>query len=119
MPFHPMSSRVQEHIRKRAPRLERRADQTCVVATVEHRPVSSAEAIHELAKPSTEALHPVRERNMARAFDQQVYVIALNRVVDDAEAVARTHVRQQYPTAPHEARSPQRRNPGSHAHGDM
>ena len=79
-------------------------DRTHVITTVEHRSASTAESVHELAETCTEALHPVRQRDMTRTFDQEMHVIALNRIVDDAKAIACTRLRQQHPTMPHETR---------------
>ena len=59
-----------------------------VVAAVEHRPAAPADAVHGAGETGADALHAAGERVLAVCFDDQVHVVALERVVHDAEAAA-------------------------------
>jgi hypothetical protein len=58
-----------------------------VIATVEHLAAALKKTVRQLADPRTDALHPTGNRMVAVRLDQQVHVIALDRVVHDPEAV--------------------------------
>jgi hypothetical protein len=68
---------VEEDVGERSPDFTRRPQQTMVVAAVENRTSSSADAIHGARQASTDALHAARERLLALRLDDEVSVVAL------------------------------------------
>jgi len=83
-----MLSRVEEYIRKRGSHLAGRAERAVVIAAVENRSAPTEDAIHGPSEARGKALHPIRQSRDALRFDEQVDVIVLERVVDDAEVRA-------------------------------
>ncbi len=79
---------VENHVRKRGSNLPGRAECAVVIAAVESRSPPIEDAIHGPSEARGQALHPVRKGRGALRFDQQVDVIVLQRVVDDAEVSA-------------------------------
>jgi hypothetical protein len=59
-----------------------------VIATIEDWAAAPARSIHGTRETCRDALHPVRERLLALRFDDEVGVVALERVVRDAEGAA-------------------------------
>ena len=78
-------SRVEQHVAKRGSHFARRTERPVVIATVEHRSPPIEDAIHGPREARRQALHPLRQGRDALGFDEQVDVIVLERVVDDAE----------------------------------
>jgi hypothetical protein len=105
-----MLAGIQERIRQRSPYLPGRAERAVVVAAVEHRPAPIEDAIHGASQTRGKALHSVRKGCGALRFDEQMDVIVLERVVDDAEVRA---LRDRAETAP--PREHPRRDPGGAA----
>jgi hypothetical protein len=66
------------------------------------------------ARRCTEALHAARDRVLVLGFVEQMRVIALNRVVHDPEAVARTCLTESHAETAHEAWLAQRRQAAEH-----
>ena len=81
-------SRVEEHVAKRRSHLPGRAERAVVIAAVEHRSPPLEDPIHGPREARGQALHPIRQGRDALRFDEQVDVIVLERVVDDAEVCA-------------------------------
>jgi hypothetical protein len=79
---------IEQHIGERAPHLARRAQDPQVIAAVEHRARESERALGRARHPGRDRLHPTPEGLLAGALDEQVQVVALHRVVHDAEATA-------------------------------
>jgi len=80
-----MLTRVQQYIRERGSYLPGRAERAVVIAAVENRSPPIEDAIHGPSEARGEALHAIRQGRDALRFDEQVDVIVLERVVDDAE----------------------------------
>jgi len=80
-----MLSRVENHVRKRRSHLPGRAERAVVIAAVEHRSAAIEDPIHGPSEASGQALHSIRQGCDALRFDEQVDVIVLERVVDDAK----------------------------------
>ena len=59
-----------------------------MIATIEHFALALEEPVGELADSSANTLHPTGNRVIGVCFDQEMHVIALNRVVHHPEAVA-------------------------------
>ena len=70
---------------------------------LEHLAAALKEPVHELADARTDTLHPAGDRMVIVRLDQQVHVIALDRVMDDAEAVPDAGLAQGGPEPSHEA----------------
>jgi hypothetical protein len=87
-PLREMAPRVQQHVGERAPHLARGAEAAVVIAAVEHRAAPLRRAVQRAREPCRDALHPARERVLAVRLDDQVRVVALERVVVDAEVAA-------------------------------
>ena len=68
-----------------------------VVATVEHRPAASGHPVHGACEARRDALHAARERVLAVRLDDQVRVVALERVVVHAELTAFGRFLENYP----------------------
>ena len=67
--------------------LERRASRAQVIAAVENFALALEEPVRKLADSSADALHSAGDGVIGLSLDQQVHVIALDRVVHDTEAV--------------------------------
>jgi hypothetical protein len=82
---------VQEDVRECVPDLARRSQQAQVVAAEQHRPFPPEHAIHGSREPRRHRLHPARQGILPAGLHDQVQMIALDRVVADAElsAIAR------------------------------
>ena len=80
-----------------------------MIATIEDLSAAPKQPVHELADPRPDALHPARDRGVVVRFDQQMQVIALNRVVHDPEAVPNAGLAQARAEPTHEPRLTQRR----------
>jgi hypothetical protein len=57
-------------------------------ASIQDGPGATEDAIHRSREPRTERLHAARERPVVERLDDQVNVIALQRVMDYAEIAA-------------------------------
>ena len=82
-----------------------------VIAAIEHRPAAPADAVHGAREAGADALHAARERLLALRLDDQVRVVALERVVRDAEAAALARLGQRAPPLADE-RARRRGTPG-------
>ncbi|HEY1552857.1 MAG TPA: hypothetical protein VGG28_33740 [Kofleriaceae bacterium] len=78
---------VIQHVRDARAHLARRRQHRRVIAIAEHASPPADRAIDELCRRDQEALHPLRERDIARGLDDQVKVSALDAEVDDANAL--------------------------------
>ena len=56
-----------------------------VVTAVENRSSTTEDTIHGSRETRSDALHPARQGCSVRRFDQQMSVIVLERILDDAE----------------------------------
>jgi len=83
-----MLTRVQQDVRKRRSYLPGRAERAVVITAVEYRSPPIEDPIHRASQARGQALHPIRQRCDALRFDEQVDVIVLERVVNDAEVCA-------------------------------
>jgi hypothetical protein len=78
---------VAEHVADRACRLSGRGENVRVISVGEYRPTSAGARVEPLGEPDCQALHPARKRGLSFGLDDEVQVIALDGVVDDAHAV--------------------------------
>ena len=81
---------IEQHIAQGTMYFERRAQWTQVIATVQNFALALEEPVGELADSGTDTLHPTGNRVVGVRFDQEMHVIALDRVVHDTEAVPDT-----------------------------
>ncbi len=99
---------IEQYVTQCPADFERRAQRPQVIATVEHLATASKEPVRELADPCTDALHAARNRAVATRFDQQMQVVALDRIVHHTETVPHAGLSQGGPEPSHEPRLPQR-----------
>ena len=85
---------VQQHVREPTPHLSRRAKDTQVVAIREHTPGTPERSVHPARKAGGKRLHPAPERLAPVRFDDEVRMIALDRVVDDAKRASLATLRE-------------------------
>jgi hypothetical protein len=79
---------VQEHVGEGISHLAGRAQDPQVIAAVEHGASSAERAVHRVREPLRDRLHTAAERGRPLRLDDQVYVIALHRVVHEPEVTA-------------------------------
>jgi hypothetical protein len=79
---------VEEYVGERGANLPWRAEGVVVIAAVENRTPPVKDPIHGPREARGRALHPVRQGRGALRFDEQMDVVVLERVVDDAEVPA-------------------------------
>ena len=77
---------VAEQVADGVRHLSRRAQGARVVAVSENRPAATGEAVEQPGEAGREALHRLREAGSAFRLDDEVQVIALNRVMHEAKA---------------------------------
>jgi hypothetical protein len=80
-----------------------------VVAIAQHGPARSERAVHGAGEARAERLHPAAERLRAVGFDDEVRVVRLDRVFDDAEIAARAKRPERVLELRDQQTSPQRR----------
>jgi hypothetical protein len=81
-----VSARIQQHVAECIRDLLRRREQAQVVAVGEHRSDVIADAVHRSGEPRADRHHAAPEGVRIACFDEQVRVIALQRIVDEATA---------------------------------
>jgi hypothetical protein len=86
--FRSVASRVEQDISERIAHFARRSQHAHVVAIRENRTGSREHPVHRFREPRTDRLHAAPERVPAVGFDDQMDVIALDRVVVQSEAVS-------------------------------
>jgi hypothetical protein len=72
---------VEQHVDESAFDLERSAKRARVIALAENAATSAVNAIDGLGDANCEALNPARQRAAVIGFDDQMYVVALHRIV--------------------------------------
>lgn len=82
-PFVP--SRVQEHVSQRVAGLAGRSELASVIAVGEDATSTPRSAIDRAGEPDGQPLHPARERAPVRGLDDEVQVVSLNRIVEQAK----------------------------------
>ncbi len=87
-PLLPVLARVEKHVRQRAPHFPRSPQHAHVVAPEEDRASPSEYAMDAARDARCDRLHAAAERLLAGRLDHQVYVIALNGELRDAEVAA-------------------------------
>jgi len=85
----------------------------------QYRPATAEHAMHRPRDPRADRLHPAREILRRRRFDDQVHVVALDRVVRDTKAPAIAGDAHRPLERAHEATTPQRRDLAPHAPRDV
>src|SRR5512143_1721284 len=78
---------VIQHIEQTRLGLLRRLQDALEVAVVKDAPLALERAVDALGDANAEPLHPAREALGPRGLDDEVQVLALDRVVDEAEAI--------------------------------
>ena len=116
---HRMVATVQQHVRNGVPDFPRRSQDVDVAAVREHGAAPSEDAIRRACKACGYRLHSARERMSARGFDDQVDVVALDRVVRDAETTPLAGFTPAPLDLAHEARGAQRRNIAANLQRDV
>ena len=90
-----------------------------MIATIENLSAALKEPVRELSNARTDALHPAGHRMVAVRLDQQVHVIALDRVMHHPEAVPDAGLAQGGAEPSHEPGLAQGRYAASQADRDM
>ena len=90
-----------------------------MVALGEHASVAPRDSIDGARKTRTDRHHPAPERVLIPGFDDEVRVIALQRVVHDPEVATLAAVREGALDLPHDARVAERWETGPQAQGDV
>jgi len=103
-----MLARIEKDVRKRRPDFTRRPERAVVVSPVQDCAAPTEDPVHCARESRSETLDSIRERRSAVGFDQQVHVIVLERVVDDAEIPALAERSERYFDLTHEARGSHR-----------
>jgi hypothetical protein len=103
-----VAPKIVEDVSDRSPDLERRLQRAGVKAVVEDASFSREEPVESLREPNGEGLHTSRQQPFAGRFDQQVDVIRLYRVVNDAR-ISNPPQRQSFPHDAKGAPAPQAR----------
>lgn len=85
---------VQKHVGEGVSHLARCPEHMVVEAAVEHGAGTSEDPVHGAREPCPNALHAPRQRFPATRLDDQMHVVALERVVGDAELSTLAALRQ-------------------------
>ena len=112
-------ARVQQHVAERAVDLARGRQQVHVVAVGEHAPGPPCDAIHGPREPRADGGHAAAERAAIVRLDDEVRVIALERVVDEAEARTLAAVGEAPLDLAHDRHGAERRQAGTEAKGHV
>jgi hypothetical protein len=107
-----MPARILEHVRDRVPYFARRAQHVGVVAIREHPTRPTEHSVHGSSEPRADRLHPAPESLSALRLDDEVGVIALQRVVHEPKVPALARSRERSLHLAHQLHGPQRRNVG-------
>lgn len=110
---------IQQHVPERMVHLARRREQSCMIAIGEHRARPPRRSIERSSEPRTDRHHPAAERATIVGFDDQVRVIPLQRVLDQAEAATRAAARERARDLAHDRHRPQRRQAGAEPEGHV
>ncbi len=102
---------VQQHVAERVPHLRRGRQQSSMVAIRQDWSRSSHHPIHRPRQPRSDGLHPAPERVTVAGLDDQVRVVALQRVVDQAKLRAVASLRERSFELPNEPDRSQRHEP--------
>jgi len=113
-----MLSRVEEHVGERGPNLPGRAEAAVVIPPVEHRSPPPEDPVHRSREARGDALHAACESRRVRRFDQEVDVIVLDRVVNDAEVGSFRTSAKGALQFPHQSHASQGRNLPANANRD-
>ena len=101
---------VQQHVPDRILDLARRPQDPRVVAIRQQPPAPPKHTPHRPGHPPAQTLHPTTERVLILRLDDEVRVIAQERVVHHPKLPPVAPSRQRLLKRPHERRSPQRRS---------
>jgi hypothetical protein len=109
---------VQEHVCKRVPHLARGPQDPQVVAVAQHGASASHDAIHDPREPRAKRIHSAAQLHRVRGLDQEVRVIRLDRVLDDAEVAPGAQRPERALELRDQAPAPQRRYSVANLQGD-
>ncbi len=101
---------VQEHIRQHIPYLPRSSEHARVVGVRQHPTAPPKHAVHGAREPRADRLHPPPQRLRTLRLDDQMHMIALNRVVRDPKPPPVTRPRERPLHLPDQTHAPQRRH---------
>ncbi len=88
-------------------------------APVEHGPPPLEDAVQRPGEPSPDALHAARQGLFVLSLDDHVGVVALERIVDDAEAAALLRFGERALELTHQARMAERRETRARSQRDV
>jgi hypothetical protein len=112
-------ARIQEHVSERVSHLARRLQRAQVVAPEQGQSLAFEHPVHGPGQAGSDRLHTAPERILSGRFHHEVHMIALDRLVADAELAAfaaGAHPRLEVADEPAAA---QRWNVTVHAHRDV
>lgn len=114
-----MVARVQKHVAECAVHLARRREKPQVVAIREDLSSAPSDAIHRACDASCDCLHPAAERTSIARLDDEMRVIALERIVHEPKPGSRA-VRRKRPLDGADDRDrAERGDPGTNAQCDV
>jgi len=116
---HQVAACIEEHISQGTTDFARCPEQAMVIPPVQHRAAPSTHTVDRTREPRRDALHAARERLLPSRLDDQVRVIALDRVVGHSEVTALARFRQGTPPFADELAVAQRREVRSHSQGHV
>lgn len=114
-----MAPRVEQHVGDRVPHLAGRAQDVEVEAVGQDGAAEPERSVHGSREPGAERLHPIREIARSRGLDDRVHVVALDRVVRDAETTALARLAKRLLELDHEAPRAERRKTASDPQRDV
>ena len=114
-----MTARIEKHVSQRMPHLARRAEDVEVKTICQHAARSPEHAIHRPGQARGNGFHPASKLSLACCLDQQVNVIALNRIVNQPEAPAVARRSEAAFLLANELHASQRRQPAPHLQRDV
>lgn len=115
----PVLPRVEQYVRERVPHLARRAQQVEVVPPVENGACARKHAVDRACEPRANGLHPARESSLRIGLDEEMRVIALQGVVQDAEVTALASDAQAPLELPHQRSRTKARKPTANPQRDV
>jgi hypothetical protein len=96
-------SSIQEHVAERAVHLARRRQYPVMVPTREHTPRAARDSIHGTREPHADRLHPAPERVAILRLDDQMRMVAEQRIVHKAKIAAIAADREGTLELPHDS----------------
>ena len=114
-----MAARIQQYIGDRVPDLARSPQHVDVAAITEHAAGASKHAVHAARKARGDRLEPAREVPRATRLDDQVHVVALDRIMHETKSFPLARLAPASLQLGHQLRSPERGNVLPHPERDV